>query len=245
MNVELKWLARQQMSSGQFPTTVLYKPTGLVRNVSTICPTYLIVFILTLLRERKGSSDPVLDRMVKQGLDFLEERMYVDPVEGFRAWHFNAFYPPDWEETCWCSLLLANAGRMGRDELDPLRRLLDENTTDMGIGVWLKDPYTPNNGAANTFDPIVAMSIQYWLRRLYDDHIESVDDFVASALKKKMASLYYDRQFQEFFYWIMGLRCDAPSLDRDDHIVFHNARRKRLNYASEEVWRAAELLMST
>ncbi len=245
MKTELEWLERQQMASGQFPTTALYEPTGLVRDVSTICPTYLIVLMLTLLRDRRGYSDPVLDRIVERGLDFLEGRMYTDPVEGFRAWHFNAFYPPDWEETCWCSYLLVKSGRMNRSDFDPLRRLLDENATDMGIGVWLKDPYTPGNGVANVFDPIVSMSIQYWLDRLYGDQIESVDKFVDSAIKNEMASLYYDRHFHEFFYWMTGLRSDVPSLEHDDHIVFHNARRKRLNYASKEVWRVAELLAST
>lgn len=154
----MRWLRNRQLPDGQFPTTVLCGSGG-TQQASTLCPTYLVALMLMRLREQ-GVSNHDLDIVVERALDFIARRAYGDSATGWMAWHFNIFYPPDWEETCWCSSLLFRAGRMTRRALEPTRRLLDVNETrDRGVGVWLKDPYTSDNASNNAFDPIVSLAV--------------------------------------------------------------------------------------
>jgi len=243
MKQEIKWLHGRQFSSGQFPTIVRHDPTGLERTASTLTPTYLIVLMLMRLRERRGS-DPVIDQIIEHGLDHIESRIWEDATEGWILWHFNAFYPPDWEETCWCSLILHEAGRISKRELDPLRRLLNANETEeRGVGVWVKDPYTPDNKTNNAFDPIVSLAVSEWLDCVFAEHSGPTDTFLLKAISDNQPSLYYNPSFQQFFYWVTGRCKEVPALGHDRFHLYNNARRKQLVYASEEVWRTAELLL--
>lgn len=243
MILELSHIAKQQWLSGQFPTQVINENEGWSRTVSTLTPTYLVCLFLSMAR-RQGLASGVVDIVLRRGLDFLAREAYRDPVEGVIVWRFNAYYPPDWEETCWCSALLCEEGLLSKTELDPLRRLLTTNVSrDKGVGVWVKDPYSKTNCQSNVYDPIVSLSVIEWLDRLFSDKCEYTRRFFDSALSESKPSLYYEDDFRRIFYSVLGYgsrfhnRCPSK-----DFRLFHHGRRTEVWYASEAVWQTIALL---
>lgn len=237
----LRILSGHQLPSGQFPTLMINEVEGTELVVHTITPTYLICLMLTELRER-GHSHPILDMVVRKGIEFLSRMCYIDPINGLTVWHFNAFYMPDWEETAWCAYLLKQEGLLTRREIEPLRALAFANEThDQGIGVWLKDTYSHDNRYKNVFDPVVSLSVCEFLKRAFNEHSEPTESFIRRALESDAGSLYYVDNFRKFLYFLFGAGA-KPSLVHDKHKLFHHGNRKHVWYACPDVWETAELL---
>lgn len=244
MESTLKVLSRHQLPSGQFPTTMVNLREGFQRIVSTITPTYLICLFLSLLRERRPSHH-LLDQIVNKGLKFLERMSYRDTVEDIAVWHFNAFYAPDWEETCWCSFLLYQAGFLPKSILEPMKRLILTNETpEHGIGVWVKDDYSSENKYNNVFDPVVSLSVTNWLQRIFRITSEPTQVFIERALKHDLPSLYYDENFKKFLFYLFNRGKKPKSLQHQNHRLFHHGNRTQVWYTSSDVWEAANLLMA-
>lgn len=240
MQATLQRLAQRQLPSGQFPTIMTNVEERFSRQVSTTTPTYLITLLLTLFRERHRSH-PLLDQIVERSTRFLIERSYRDPVEGYLVWHFNCFYPPDWEETCWCTYLLHQSGRLTTRQLEPLYRLLRANETeDNGIGVWLRDDYSRGNGRKNAFDPIVSLTISWWLEHLFHARSTPTNEFLRRCRMNNTPSLYYLDEFASFFFSLFGL-AERPTLPPPETALFHQGSRRQVRYASADVWTAAQL----
>jgi hypothetical protein len=242
MESTLKILASHQMPSGQFPTMMINETTSDTRTVHTIAPTYLICLILHELRKR-GASHHLLDSALKKGAAFLLRMCYADPIAGPRVWHFNTFYPPDWEETAWSACLLYELGHLSRVELEPLRQLMRANETgERGVGVWLKDDYSPTNAQNNVFDPVVSLAVIQFLQRVFGEQSEPTERFLADAIASDMDSLYYPKGFRDFLFSLFYKRIGVVSLGYDDqHRLFHHGKRTDVWYASRDVWEAAEL----
>jgi hypothetical protein len=245
MDLEIRQIARQQWPSGQFPTVVINDGEGWKRSVSTLTPTYLVCLFLTMLRERRTSSLKEMDEVIDKALGFLLHSVYKDPVEGVLSWRFNAYYPPDWEETCWCSGLLWQKGMLTRGEIEPLRRLIEKNTTpDKGVGVWVKDPYSRSNKFNNVFDPVVSLSVLEWHQRLFSASCEPTKRFMEVSLANDQPSLYYEDGFRNRFYSILGYgKTHDELLVPSDYRLFHHGRRTEVWYSSQAVWQALSLFM--
>ena len=244
MESTLKILASRQMSSGQFPTTVINETESVIRVVHTITPTYLICLILDELRER-GRSHRLLDDIIKKCVRFLSRMCYTDPVVGLKVWHFNAFYAPDWEETAWSAYLLHKLGLLTKKDLEPLRRLARANEThDRGVGVWLRDDYSTSNHYNNVFDPVVSLSVSQFLHRVFGERSEPTENFIARAIDSKDRSLYYADSFREFFFFLFGKRGKPISLEHDKNRLFHHGNRTDIWYGSSDVWEVAALAMA-
>jgi hypothetical protein len=245
MKSTLKILSLHQMPSGQFPTTMINETTGITRVVHTIAPTYLICLVLHELR-RRGASHHMLDSILRKGAAFLLRMCYTDPIAGLRAWHFNAFYIPDWEETAWSACLLYELGLLSKGELEPLRRLaLANETRDRGVGVWLKDDYSPDNAHNNVFDPVVSLAVSQFLSRVFGDRSGPTEQFLASAIESNMDSLYYPEGFRNFLLSLFGKKKRAASLEYDaEYRLFHHGKRTDVWYASLDVWEAAGLAIT-
>lgn len=242
MKSTLKILAAHQKQSGQFPTVMLNETEGVTREVHTIAPTYLICLILSEVRDHQ-QSHYLLDKIIERGTSFLSRMCYVDPVVGLRAWHFNAFYPPDWEETAWNSYLLYKSGILTKSELEPLRRLaLANETSDKGVGVWLKDDYTLDNGRNNVFDPVVSLSVNQFLQRVFGEISAPTEDFINDAVESNQKSVYYVDNFKNFLLCLFGARKEKVALDPgDNYSLFHHGNRTDVQYTSRDVWEAAKL----
>lgn len=241
MKPVLKVLSQHQMPSGQFPTVVMNRDEKLIRNVHTITPTYLISLLLSIYRERHASNARV-DEIIARGLAFLKSVAYSDPIERVKVWHFNAFYPPDWEETCWSSLLLRQNGMLTLDELRSLYELILTNETpDKGVGVWMKDPYSKANKENNVFDMIASLSVDQWLKRLFGHVSKPTENYIRQGIEQNEPSLYYDDIFRNFLFSLFGY-VKSPTLKNEDYRLFHHGRRSNIWYASRDVWEASSLL---
>jgi len=144
-----------QTTKGQIPTLMLNRQEGSRKLVDTLAITMVAVYLAQLHQEWKevwGSS-------IEQALNFIEQQVYQHEIEGFKMWHFNGFYPPDWEDTSFAVFLLVKNGRISPVELGPLRELLENNTTEEGTGVWIKDTYSADNIQRNHWDPTSALNI--------------------------------------------------------------------------------------
>lgn len=236
----LQWAQRP---SGEFPTTVTTQE-GEELWASTICPTYLIAVILTTIQMRYYST-PQLESIILKCLYFLHARSSQDPRDKWVSWRFNMFYPPDWEETAWCLWLMHHHRIFTLDRILPTLDLLCANESQSnGVGVWLKDPYSDNNCEHNAFDPIVQGSVLHLLHATNTHHILPVTQEVfLRDVAAETPSLYYTKPFQKFMYWLMGLGPKPKSFLKNAHL-FHNHRRPRLRYSSDEVILAANLLLS-
>ncbi len=244
MESTLKVLAAHQLMSGQFPTIVANEAEGIRKNVHTITPTYLICVILNEIRER-GYSHPLLDGIVQKGAEFLSRMCYMDPVTRLRVWHFNAFYMPDWEETAWNSYLLHKLGFFTKKELAPLRTLAHTNEThDRGVGVWLKDTYSERNRYSNVFDPVVSLSVNQFLMRVFGECSEPTESFLVQAIASQEKSLYYADNFRDFLFFLFNRAEKPKALIHDRGRLFHHGNRVEVWYQSPDVWEVAELAMS-
>jgi hypothetical protein len=243
MKSTLQTLAKHQLPSGQFPTLVTNERDDIRINVHTVTPTYLICLILDQLREL-GDSHPLIDNIIKKGLAFLSTVCYRDPITGLRVWHFNAFYQPDWEETALCSYLLYRSGFLTRKDITPLRDLAFCNeTSDRGVGVWLKDPYSLDNGCRNAFDPVVSLAVGEFLYRVFGESSGPTNQYIEMSITKDVGSLYYTKSFRDFFFFLFGKIKKPLILAHDQYRLFHNSTRADVWYSSRDVWEAAEFAM--
>jgi len=244
MNDVLEVLKQHQLPSGQFPTYVSNEANMVCTPVHTIAPTYLISLILTEWRQRNAFSHPLADQVIEDGVKFLERMCYVDPVSGLKVWHFNAFYPPDWEETAWSSYLLYTLRLMSKKDLEPLQRLVYANETEeKGVGVWIKDPYSANNCQNNSFDPVVSVSVSQFMVRIFDESLSATEAFIERSVVNEMPSLYYDPDLQKFLLFLFGVTEKPPSFNSERSRLFHHGRRSDIWYESLAVWAATQLLM--
>lgn len=243
MESTLKILRAHQLPSGQFPTSVINETENIREDVHTIAPTYLICTILDEVRDR-GHSHPFLDDIIWKGAEFLLRMCYLDPITRLRVWHFNAFYPPDWEETSSSACLLYKLGFITKDKLIPLRNLAQANEThDRGIGVWLKDLYSKNNCYNNVFDPVVSLAVSRFLYRIFGEHSEPTENFISRTIKSKQGSLYYAYYFMDFLFFLLGGEEKPNTLGYEKLRLFHHCGRTNIWYASPDVWETAEMAM--
>ena len=239
----LEKLAANQLPSGQFQTEVHNLEENTSRKVHTIAPTYLISLILSTLKEQ-GKSSRCLEQILNNDLNFLESSAYHDPITHIKVWHFNAFYPPDWEETLWSSLLLYRAGRISKHELASLEKLLRTNDTEEnGVGVWIKDDYSKNNKENNVFDPVVSLAVTTWLDEIFRSDSPATENYIKRSHHSDTPSLYYAEDFRKFFFWLAGRGEKPVTLNHINYRLFHHGKRTNVWYASQDVWDAASLLL--
>lgn len=237
-------LAASQLPSGQFPTFAVNVEENLNRRIGTLTPTYLVCLLLSLYRERY-TSNPIMDGVIERCLSYIESRCYYDPIEGYRVWHFNAFYPPDWEEACWCTWMLYKAGRLDKKDLTALYDLMRKNETEAnGVGVWLRHPYCVGSKYKNVFDGFVDLSIVFWLEEIFHTRSVPTDAYLAKAISEGKLSLYYFDGFARFFFSLFG-RCPRPThLPPVTTPLFHQGSRRQVQYVAPDVWRAASLFVA-
>jgi len=142
-----------QTLCGQIPTLMVNKQERKYKWVDTLAITMVAVYLIQLYR------DWINFPGVQEALDFIEQRVYQHEIEGFMFWHFNGFYPPDWEDTSFAIFLLVRNNRLDINKLGPIRDLLSSNTTEQGSGVWIKDCYSASNAQQNHWDPTSAINI--------------------------------------------------------------------------------------
>jgi hypothetical protein len=243
MKATLRYLNQVQHVSGYIPTWMSNTTEGTHRLVGTITPTYLVALFLMLVRERRSFSDPLLDRILNRCGEFLHSQMYVDFIDGVRAWRFNPYYCSDWEESAQCASILHCLGFLSRQEQVPMLRLaMNNEQTGQGIGVWMKDDHSRDNAARNVFDPVVSMAVNDWLQRVHSTQAPQTERFIASALKQGATSLYYSPDMVDVLTYAFG-RGPRPAIRRpSDNRLFHHAARRQVWYESSATWLAAELL---
>ncbi|MFH1207245.1 MAG: hypothetical protein V1668_01415 [Patescibacteria group bacterium] len=236
-------VARNQLPSGQFPTLMRNVEENWQRQVGTLTPTYLVCLLLSLYRERH-QSHAIIDRIISRCLDYVESRCYYDPIEGYRVWHFNCFYPPDWEEICWCTWMLCEAKRINRRELEALYRLIRENETEEnGIGVWIRHPYSEESKYKNAFDGFVDLSITFWLKNVFRTCSAPTDALLTRSIAANNLSRYYFPDFARFFFSLFGHFDPPAQLPSPDAPLFHQGSRRQVQYFSPDVWLAAKLFV--
>jgi len=89
-------------------------------------------------------------------------------------------------------------------ELELLRELLLNNTTEQGTGVWVKDPYSSGNAIRNHWDPTSAINILRLHYLLESGEVVSnkVEKFIIKNLSLdqfKKTTLYYTPSVTAFF----------------------------------------------
>jgi hypothetical protein len=239
----IRRLAQHQYPSGQFPTIVVNAKEGIRREVGTLTPTYLVCLMLSLYRQSYGSSAE-LDRIIERCLDYIESRCYFEPIEGYRVWHFSAFYPPDWEETCWCAWLLYEAGRLRREDLEALYRLLCKNETpDNGIGVWVKHDYCQGEKYSNVYDGFVDLAIIFWLESIFGVRSNPTSKYLAQSFTAGNLSQYYYPEFASFFFSLFGFGDRPAKLPSGNTPLFRQSHHQVVDYVSPSVWTAASLFV--
>lgn len=173
----------------QIPTLMVNQQERKRKWVDTLAITMIAVYLAQLHRDWVNFSG------VQKALDFIERRVYQHEIEGFMFWHFNGFYPPDWEDTSFAIFLLVKNNRLDIAKLEPIRDLLLSNTTEQGGGVWIKDPYSFDNAQQNHWDPTSAINILRLYYLLESDKKErmATEQFVRKHLSLEQfrgATLY-------------------------------------------------------
>ncbi|HRH32808.1 MAG TPA: hypothetical protein PK720_01505 [bacterium] len=237
----LKEIKKEQNDNGQIKACVINISEGWSKQVEVITPTYLSIFLLRLYRESRTDSNNLLDSIITAGTDFLMSKLYVDHVSGLLVSHFNAFYPPDWEDTCMATLLCYKAGRLSKRQLLPLLDLMKKNITSQGVGVWVKDDYSLANGNNNVFDPVVANTIRLWLREIWNEDWIEINQLASSD----KPSLYYPENLKKFLIRVITDQkiITAPSLSKDAKL-FHHSNRDDVWYGSEGVMNVFQFLVN-
>lgn len=189
-----------QYSSGQIPTLMINRQEKKRQLVDTLAITMVAVYLAQL--HKNWSRQWGIN--IQKALDFIEWRLYQNEIENFPVWHFNAFFPPDWEDTSFALFLLITNGRLKISQLEKLRELLINNTTELGTGVWVKDPYSKNNARNNHWDPTSAINILrlHYLLETEEKSISRVERFVKRNLlldQFNQTSLYYTPPVAAFF----------------------------------------------
>lgn len=189
-----------QWPSGQVPTLMVNFQENKTKLVDTLAITMVAIYLTQLNKDWKKLWGFNVDR----ALNFIERRAYKHEIEGFTLWQFNGFYPADWEDTSFAIYLLAKNNRLKISELNSLRELLLNNTTEQGTGVWVKDPYSSGNAIQNHWDPTSAINIlrlHYLLKS--DEAVSSkVEKFIIKNLSLdqfRKTTLYYTPSVTAFF----------------------------------------------
>ena len=196
-----------QSALGQWPTLMLNVQEKKVKQVDTLAITMIIVYLAQLRGDIPFS--------IEGALDFIESKCYIHENEGFRVWHFNAFYPPDWEDTAMAVFVLLKNNRIRLKDLEPLRSLLIQNTSEIGAGVWIKDPYSVKNSVNNHWDPTTALNVLrlYCLLDVDKSLRFRLEKFVINSLVIEnfyKMTLYYTPALAAFF--AKQLISDFPEL---------------------------------
>lgn len=244
MQATLNTLAEHQQTCGQFPTFMVNQEEGRTRQVFTITSTYLICLFLSKLRESTASNQ-ILDRIIERGLRYLWDQKHYDPVGKTVSWSINPYYPPDWEQTCWISLMLYRAEFISRGQLEPTKQLLLGNETeDKGVGVWVRDDFSQQNKYRNTFDPVNSLAVTQFLEQIWHETSLPTSRFLEYCRQNHVPSRYYFDQVSDVFYNLLGQRQpDYVLAKRPDHLLFHNGCRKQVCYGSADVWETISLCL--
>lgn len=200
-----------QRSSGQIPTLMANNQEKRMKWVDTLAITMVAAYLAQLHRHWQtlwGSN-------IQRSLDFIQHRVYEHEIEDFKVWHFNCFYPPDWEDTSFAIYLLVKNNRLEIDQLENLRGLLLFNTTEQGTGIWVKDPYSSGNAERNYWDPTSAINILrlHYLLETEKSERGKVEKFIKQNLVLEnfgKTTLYYTPPVTAFF--IQRLIEDFPNL---------------------------------
>ena len=198
--MEGKDIFSTQLRSGEIPTLMVNLDEGKEESVNTLAITMVAVYLAQLQMDwekRWGSS-------IEKALDFIESRAYRHETEDYVFWHFNGFYPPDWEDTGFAIYLLVKNNRLKISELGSLRKLFLSNMTKRGVGVWIKDPYSSGNANQNQWDPTSALNILrlYYLFKVDEVECEKAERFIIENLslnKFEKVTLYYTAPITAFF----------------------------------------------
>ncbi len=189
----------KQLPSGQWPSLLVNVQEKKTKPVDTLAITIMVVYLAQVSKQN------IVDvSVISSALDFIEKRCYINEVEGYRVWHFNSFYPPDWEDTAMAVYLFLKNRRLKFEQLEPLRNLLIQNTSDNGTGVWIKDPYSKGNSQRNHWDPTTATNILrlHYLLGVDRRIVARLEGFVVRNLNLKNFyenSLYYSPALSAFF----------------------------------------------
>ena len=189
-----------QLRSGEIPTLMVNFDEGKEESINTLAITMVAVYLAQLQvdwEKRWGSS-------IEKALDFIESRAYRHETEDYVFWHFNGFYPPDWEDTSFAIYLLVKNNRLKISELGSLRKLFLSNMTKRGVGVWIKDPYSSGNANQNQWDPTSALNILrlYYLFKVDEAKCNKMEEFIIKNLSLyqfEKATLYYTPPITAFF----------------------------------------------
>jgi len=184
---------------------------GICKWVDTLAITMVAVYLAQIHQNWQS----LWNDNIQGALDFISGRLYEHEIEGYRFWHFNGFYPPDWEDTSFAIYLLWKNGRLERKTLEPNRKLLIKNTTELGTGVWVKDPYLEGNAQNNHWDPTSAINTLrlHYILETEESVRNKVERFVCSNLTLAQfagSSLYYTAPLTSFF--AQRLILDFPDL---------------------------------
>ncbi len=189
----------EQRPSGQWPTLMYNRDEGKIKPVDTLAITSMVIY-LTQMRKQKIVDTPAINL----ALDFIMSKSYQSEIEGYLVWHFNSFYPPDWEDTAMAVYILWQNGRLDLSQLEYLRKLLINNTPQQGTGVWVKDPYSKNNANQNHWDPTTGINVLrlHYLLGVDKQIITRLEDFVVRNLDLEnfgKNTLYYTLALSAFF----------------------------------------------
>lgn len=189
-----------QLRSGEIPTLMVNLDEGKEESVNTLAITMVAVYLAQLQKNWEN----LWGLNIEKALDFIESRAYRHKIEDYVFWHFNGFYPPDWEDTGFAIYLLVKNNRLKISELGPLRKLFLNNMTKRGVGVWIKDPYSSENANNNQWDPTSALNILrlYYLFKVDEVECEKAERFIIENLlldKFEKATLYYTPPITAFF----------------------------------------------
>ncbi len=207
---------QSQRLSGEVPTIMLNRHEGTRHEVDTLAITMVAVYLAQMVRNWQVSWSDNIQR----ALDFIQSRAYHSEIEDTLAFHFNAYYPPDWEDTSFAIFLLARNGRLDTGRLAKLRDLLHLNTTEDGTGIWLKDPYSSGNAQSNHWDPTSSINILrlHYLLETEPQSRRATERFVIRHLRLdafSSATLYYTAPTAAFF--ASRLLTDFPELSAEIH----------------------------
>ncbi len=205
-----------QLPSGEVPTVMLNRHEGTIRQVDTLAITMVAVYLAQMIHGWRTAWGDNIHR----ALDFIQSRAYLSKIEDFPAFHFNAYYPPDWEDTSFAIFLLARNGRLDTGRLANLRDLLHLNTTEDGTGIWLKDSYSTGNAQSNHWDPTSSINILrlHYLLETDPRSRRATEKFVTRHLNLgafDSATLYYTPPIAAFF--ASRLLTDFPEVTGEIH----------------------------
>jgi len=200
-----------QTAQGQVPALMFNRQEGARKWVDTLAITMVAVYLAQLHQNWRA----LWGTDIEKALDFIEGKAYEHEVEGFKVWHFNGFYPPDWEDTSFAVFLLVKNGKLDIGQLNTLRELLLRNTTEQGTGVWVKDFYSPDNVQQNYWDPTSTLNILR-LHYLLESDVKQrrcAENFINDSLSLEQfgkTTLYYTPPVAAFF--AKRLVSDFPDL---------------------------------